>query len=154
MKFKKHYINCDHGISALEVTQVEECITNINQYHSLQADYNKNFDTEFIQKGWERQPVLFGKMKGDFRKNDVVVEIQFGNSATVFRDLYKFHYAHKVGKMTLGVLILPIEPKRLFSTRMANATFNMADFDFAQRHFELLDLPTPILLFGLLPNAT
>ncbi|MFC1919961.1 BglII/BstYI family type II restriction endonuclease [Chloroflexota bacterium] len=44
--------------------------------------------------------------KADFFKNDVLVEIQFGNSLTVFRDYYKFHLGLVQSLLSLSVLIL------------------------------------------------
>ena len=56
--------------------------------------YNKAFEIEFAKYDWLLQPLLYDnpKLIGDFAKNDVFVEIQFGNSATLYRDYYKFHY--------------------------------------------------------------
>ena len=49
---------------------------------------------------WKPQSLLHDnpRLIGDFQKNDVFVEIQFGNSSTIYRDYYKFHYGltHKL----------------------------------------------------------
>ena len=47
---------------------------------------------QFNRFGWESRPVLRidPKFIGDFRKGLIFVEIQFGNSATLYRDFYKF----------------------------------------------------------------
>lgn len=88
---------------------------------------------------------------GDVQKNDVFVEIQFGNSATIYRDYYKFHYGLTHGLLALAVLIVPIEPQRFFPTRPSSVN-NMAEFDLAYSHFRLLPIPVPILLVGLLAD--
>jgi hypothetical protein len=97
--------------------------------HTLrhQAAYNKAFDAEFKKRGWELQPVIdrAAQMKGDFRKADVLVEVQFGNSATLYRDYYKFHYGLTHKLLALAVLIVPCKPKSFFPTRTASVQ-NMA----------------------------
>jgi hypothetical protein len=148
MKFKKSYVACDPAIQLPEVTEIEECITGIPWGRPTQAVYNSDFEREFKSRGWQRQPQLFAAKKGDFKKNGVLVEVQFGNSATVFRDLYKFHYCYTHGDIDLGVLILPTSPKEFFPHR-PKSVHNMADFDFADRHFKELVLSIPVLLIGL-----
>ncbi len=91
------------------------------------------------------------KLIGDYKKNDVFVEVQFGNSATVYRDYYKFHFGLTKNLLSLAVLIVPTKPKEFFPTRPASVN-NMAEFDFAYRYFKLLPIPVPILLLGLLPE--
>lgn len=61
-----------------------------------QRAYNKAFEQEFSRYNWEQQPLLLNspRLIGDFRKGLVFVEIQFGNSATLYRDYYKFQYGH------------------------------------------------------------
>jgi hypothetical protein len=90
-------------------------------------------------------------LKGDFRKNDVLVEVQFGNSATLYRDYYKFHYGLTHNLLALAVLMVPTKPKKFFPTRPKSVS-NMAEFDFASKYFKVLQIPVPILLIGLLPQ--
>jgi len=90
-------------------------------------------------------------LKGDFKKNDIFVEVQFGNSATIYRDYYKFHYGLTHNLLSLAVLIVPKDPKSFFPTRPESVN-NMAEFNFAQKTFKLLRIPVPILLIGLLPE--
>lgn len=49
---------------------------------SHQAACNKAFEVEFAKRGWELQAVIAAttRLRGDFRKNDVLVEVQFGNN--------------------------------------------------------------------------
>lgn len=85
-----------------------------------QRAYNKSFKIEFLKSNWELQPLLFDnpKLIGDFRKNDFFVEIQFGNSSTLYRDYYKFHYGLTNNLLSLAVLIVPTNPKKFFPTRL------------------------------------
>ena len=50
---------------------------------SHQAACNKAFEVEFAKRGWELQAVIAATTVGqqaDVRKNDVLVEVQFGNN--------------------------------------------------------------------------
>lgn len=53
--------------------------------------------------------------------------------------------------LSLAVLIVPMTPKDFFPTRSTSIS-NIAEFDFAYRIFNLLPIPVPILLLGLLPE--
>jgi hypothetical protein len=81
-----------------------------------QSAYNKAFAVEFNRLGWELQPVLRTdpKLIGDFRKGLVFVEIQFGNSAALYRDYYKFQYGLANGLLSLAVLIVPKTARAFF----------------------------------------
>ncbi|PKL55049.1 MAG: hypothetical protein CVV35_12065 [Methanomicrobiales archaeon HGW-Methanomicrobiales-6] len=118
-----------------------------------QSAYNKAFSHQFSQRGWISQPKLCEnpRLIGDFQKNDIFVEIQFGNSATIYRDYYKFHYGLTHGLLSLAVLIVPTNSKAFFPTRHSSVS-NMAEFDLASRCFKLLPIPVPIVLIGLLPK--
>ena len=72
-----------------------------------QRGYNKALEIEFKKLGWETQPKLYNnpRLIGDFQKNDIFIEVQFGNSATLYRDYYKFHYGLTHNKLALAVLI-------------------------------------------------
>lgn len=119
-----------------------------------QTAYNARLKHEFVSKrNWENQPLLYDspRLIGDFRKSDVFVEVQFGNSSTIYRDYYKFHYGLTHGLLSLAVLIVPSQPFRFFPTRRGSVQ-NMASYELAERYFRLLPIPVPILLIGLLPE--
>ena len=58
-----------------------------------QSAYNKRFEIEFEKLGWEKKPRIIGDLKKDL----VFVEVQFGNSSTLYRDFYKFQYGLQNG---------------------------------------------------------
>ena len=121
---------------------------------SHQTAYNAALKREMVEKrDWENQPRLHDnpRLIGDFRKNDIFVEVQFGNSSTLYRDYYKFHYGLTNGHLSIAVLVVPTEPKIFFPTRPRSVS-NMAEFALAERNFRLLPIPVPILLIGLLPE--
>jgi hypothetical protein len=166
MRYRTEYFFCSQKLlqNVTEIHEIDVCIQKVQWHpefeygvgsHKIrhQAAYNKAFEAEFTKLGWEKGPLLYDRPRliGDFRKNDVFIEIQFGNSATLYRDYYKFHYGLTHGLLVLAVLIVPTEPRRFFPTRPRSVS-NMADFDLAYRYFKLLPIPVPILLIGLLPE--
>ena len=88
------------------------------------------------------------KLIGDFRKNLVFVEVQFGNSATLYRDFYKFQYGLQNGLLSLSVLIVPAKPSEFFPTRPESVS-NMAEYDLALRFFTILPISVPTMVIGL-----
>ena len=166
MKFKTEYFFCSPKLlqNVDEINEIYSCIDEIKwkeeytiivkgKKYEHQRAYNKSFSVEFSKFGWKPNPRLCDnpRLIGDFEKNDVFVEIQFGNSSTLYRDYYKFHYGLTHSLLSLAVLIVPTNPKLFFPTRPASVS-NMAEFDLAYRYFKLLPIPVPIVLIGLLPE--
>lgn len=170
MEFKASYIFCSSKlIDPLdEVQEIYQVIRNVpwlsgkttaisrsGKEVSWQEAYNRLFEIEFEKiGGWTLHPVLCENLKhrGDFAKNDVFVEIQFGNSSTIYRDYYKFHYGLVNKLLSLSVLIVPTDPLKFFPSRNPKSITNMASFEYAQAHFSALTIPVPLLLIGLLPD--
>jgi len=166
MKFKREYFFCSSKFleNVNEINEIYQCIDNVRwskeqsvtvdgKRYDHQRAYNKIFELEFSKYDWKLKPLLCNdpRLIGDFDKNDVFVEIQFGNSATLYRDYYKFHYGLTQKLLSLAVLIVPTNPTDFFPTRPKSVS-NMAEFDLAFRYFTLLPIPIPILLLGLLPE--
>jgi hypothetical protein len=130
-------------------------ISSLGRDVAWQEAYNRLFEIEFEKiGGWSLHPVLCQKLKhkGDFAKNDIFVEIQFGNSSTIYRDYYKFHYGLVNKLLSLAVLILPTDPILFFPSRSPKSIRNMASYEYAKSHFSALTIPVPLLLIGLLPK--
>ena len=79
---------------------------------------NSMIDSAFEKLGWETQPHIDTRtnressQKGDFAKTTgcgikVLVEVEFGNSASTFRDLYKFNLAYSLDSYDCAIFILP-----------------------------------------------
>jgi Restriction endonuclease BglII len=74
---------------------------------------NIAFDRALRANGWRSQPYasddVFAsagdKSRGDFERNGVFVEVEFGNTASLFRDLFKFQVANRERKGEVAVLI-------------------------------------------------
>jgi hypothetical protein len=80
-----------------------------------QAAFNALLDRRLRDKGWTRQPIARGELVagtipnnllGDFAKGGIFVEVEFGNMASGFRDLFKFQIASRSGAGRLGVLVV------------------------------------------------
>lgn len=168
MRYVAEYFFCSEKLitTLSEVQEIFSCIRSVSwrpefeitvdeKMYLHQSGYNKAFDGEFHDRGWELRPVLHTNpgLIGDFFKNDVFVEVQFGNSSTIYRDYYKFHYGLTHRLLSLAVLIVPEKPETFFPTRPASVQ-NMAAFETARKLFDLLPIPVPILLIGLLPGKT
>lgn len=119
-----------------------------------QAAYNKSISAAFSKKGWLLQPRLSDspRLIGDFAKGLVFGEVQFGNSATLYRDYYKFQYGLQNGLLSLAVLIVPHNEYMFFPTRRESVR-NMANFALALRYFTVLPISVPTIIYGLLADG-
>ena len=165
MKHQITYLHCGEHLKESLNDEIEEVLFVINliewheEFKVIKSDstllhqtaYNKKFEIEFEKLGWEKKPLLSQKPRliGDFRKNLVFVEVQFGNSATLYRDFYKFQYGLQNGLLSLSVLIVPINPKDFFPTRPRSIS-NMAEYDLALRYFTVLPISVPTMVIGLI----
>jgi len=167
MKSKATFFHCGdqlRGMLAGEISDIESVLRQVQWSSSFhiekngdsyehQTAYNKAFSEQFSGLGWESQPLLRVKPKliGDFRRGLVFVEIQFGNSSTLYRDYYKFQYGFANGLLSLAVLIVPTKPSEFFPTR-PKSVLNMAEYDLAYTCLTVLPINVPVLLVGLLPD--
>ena len=167
MKAETSYFHCGDQLRktlAIEITEVEQIVGSIlwdktytysdsGGSYKYQTGYNKSLAAGFTKLGWEPQPLLRKEPKliGDFRKGLVFVEIQFGNSSTLYRDYYKFQYGLANGLLSLAVLIVPTTPKDFFPTRPKSVQ-NMAEYALAKTYLSVLPINVPTLLIGLLPE--
>ncbi|MGQ9584343.1 MAG: hypothetical protein ACUVXG_02960 [Anaerolineae bacterium] len=167
MRCRESYYHCgDHLLRTLapQIGEIRDAIASVtwkpefvfeSQAQTLrhQAAYNRAFATEFSTRGWEYQPLLreHPRLIGDFRKHLVFVEVQFGNSATLFRDYYKFQYGLANGLLSLVVLVVPAVAREFFPTRPASVA-NMAEYSLAETCLTVLPIRVPTLLIGLLPE--
>jgi hypothetical protein len=80
-----------------------------------QAAFNSLLDERLRTLGWRRQPIARGdlvagpipnNLLGDFAKGGIFVEVEFGNMASAFRDLFKFQIASRSGAGRMGVLVV------------------------------------------------
>jgi hypothetical protein len=123
----------------------------LNVVQQLQNTY---FDRRFaIDYQWQHHPLATNikgsSLKADFRKqfNDLTiqVEVQFGNAARWYSDIFKFQAAYSQKLIQLGLSILPMSRlgKRIDS--------NIVSFERAKKELPSaeLSITLPILLIGL-----
>ena len=144
-----------------EIRQVIESIkwvpnftfTTGDKHFKHQTAYNRAFKETFTDLDWETQPKLSDnpKLICDFRKHLVFIEIQFGNSSTLYRDFYKFQYGLTNGMLSVAVLIVPDDEYKFFPNRPKSVQ-NMANFSLANRYFTVMPISVPTIIFGLLAN--
>jgi hypothetical protein len=80
-----------------------------------QSAMNEQIDGALVALGWKRQPWILvdhdgqpidTHLRGDFEKNGVFVEVEFGNVASLYRDLFKFHIAGTSGAAEVGIIVV------------------------------------------------
>lgn len=78
-----------------------------------QQAINRHLDTEFEKRGWEVHPEItrnkVTKIAADFRKGRVQIEVQFGNMARWYADIYKFQVSQSLGFVDVGVSVVPMQ---------------------------------------------
>ena len=166
MEYKTEFLHCDQTLrdsSSAELEEIFSIIRSIPWARDFsytrndkdaehQIAYNLAFKDSFKERGWETQPKLGDTgLTGDFRKELVFVEIQFGTSPTLCRDFYKFQYGFQHGLLSLAVSIVPTKPVQFFPTRPRSIS-GMAEYDLALKYFTLIPIEIPTLIIGLKPN--
>lgn len=169
MQFKTTYLHCGAQLQKTFRIKINEIFDIISTVHwkpeftfqlspnsavkKHQQRYNEAINAGFRALGWQAQPKISEspRLIGDFGKDLVFVEVQFGNSATLYRDFYKFQYGVQNGLVSLNVLVTPTTPREFFPTR-PSSVFNMAEYDLALRYFSVLPISVPVLVIGLLPE--
>jgi hypothetical protein len=121
-----------------------------------QKALNTHLDREFVRLEWEPQPTIVSEevgkgpetgLKGDFKKGRLQVEIQFGNMARWYTDVFKFQLSYALGAIDVGVLVVPTQE---FSNLIDE---NIAYFERVTRElpWAKMSLTLPILVIGVEP---
>lgn len=108
--------------------------------------------------GWQTEPVAAGdfatgvtplNLRGDFVRNGVFVEVEFGNVASMHRDFFKFQIANRARPRSVAVLLVATE--RLAKYFDSGVT----TFEAAQRHIPYLamGIQMPIWIVGFEPES-
>lgn len=73
---------------------------------------NKNIEQQFSARGWEpRRRIVSNSpshLAADFNKNAIQVEVQFGNAARWYADVFKFLLSYAADDIEVGVLVVPM----------------------------------------------
>lgn len=120
-------------------------------------ELNKALDKALSGKGWTSQPVVASQgfdteasalgLKGDFVKNKVFVEVEFGNIASFFRDLFKFQIANRAGVGDVAVLVTAMDRMARFHDQ------GVTTFETVERllPYMAIGIQMPIWVVGLEP---
>ncbi len=94
-----------------------------------QAEMNRQIRLALSELGWSSEPYILidregrpidTRLRGDFEKSGVFVEVEFGNVASFYRDLFKFHIAGTTGAAQVGVIVVATDAlARLFDQGQA-----------------------------------
>ncbi len=121
-----------------------------------QKALNVYLDEEFKRAGWTLQPPVVNettvagqetRLRADYKKNRVQVEMQFGNMARWYTDVFKFQLSYSLGRIDAAVLAVPTQ-------KFANLIDeNVAYFERVARELPhaKMSLTLPILVIGLEP---
>jgi hypothetical protein len=124
-----------------------------------QEELNKTLNETLRAADWTTQPVAAGeftsgtdlprKWKGDFYRNKVFVEVEFGNVASMYRDFFKFQIASRARVGDVAVLV--VAKKRLakfFDSGVASFEAAVRDLPFLK-----IGVQMPICLIGFEPKS-
>lgn len=94
-----------------------------------QAAMNRRIRKALADLAWSPEPYILidregqpidTRLRGDFEKSGVFVEVEFGNVASFYRDLFKFHIAGTTGAAQVGVIVVATDAlARLFDQGQA-----------------------------------
>jgi hypothetical protein len=121
-----------------------------------QTAMNTAIKRELRTEGWASEPVAAGPMagpdtplslRGDFVRNRVFVEVEFGNIASMHRDFFKFQIASRSGAGDVGVLVTA-------TARLAKFfDSGVTTFEAAQRNrpYLAIGVQMPVWIIGMEP---
>jgi len=113
------------------------------------ASTNKLLGAALHSKGWQVTPKIISKsesnLAADAKKGKIQVEIQFGNMARWYTDVFKFLLSYSADDIEVGILVVPMQ-----------RTANQIDENVAYYERVLRELPhakmgitIPILVIGV-----
>jgi|GEM_PF-540142 len=120
-----------------------------------QRAYRVAIRTALESQGWELDVQVCPRppLAVDARKRMVCVQLEFGNSASVYKDCFKLSYSCVHGLSSLAVLVVPQVPAEFFPTR-ASSVANMSSFDLADSCLQVLAVGFPAIVIGLQPDSS
>jgi hypothetical protein len=130
------------------------------QLDVVQQLLNTHVDRRFaVDLHWDYHPLATGivdsELAADFRKTftgqssiRIQAELQFGNMARWYSDIFKFQAAYSQNLIDLGLSVVP------FQSLARRIDSNVVSFERARRELPaaVLSITLPILLIGIEPN--
>lgn len=120
---------------------------------------NKAIAVELRNLGWSSEPIAAAGLTvptsfagsgllGDFVKGKVFVEVEFGNVASMYRDVFKFQIANRSGAGDVGVLVAGTQLTMKFCDQ------GVTTYEAAERMLPYLGIgiQMPIMVVGLEPD--
>jgi hypothetical protein len=103
----------------------------------------------FQDRGWEVEPKIISnadsKLKADFKKSGIQIEVQFGNMARWYTDVLKFLLSYSIDVIEVGVLIVPmLQTAKKIDENVVNFERVIRELPHAKMSISL-----PILVIGL-----
>ena len=120
-------------------------------FTTAQKDMNVLLNDEFKKKGWDCQPFVTEDkvtgIKADYKKARVQVEVQFGNMARWYTDVFKFQVSYSLGLIDVGVLVVPMQA---FANTIDE---NVAHYERVVRElpYAKMSITLPIWVVGIAP---
>jgi len=78
-----------------------------------QAATNKALEALFSKRDWDVHPRIISnavsQLAADFKKGKIQVEVQFGNMARWYTDVFKFLLSYSADDIEVGVLAIPMQ---------------------------------------------
>lgn len=116
-----------------------------------QIRMNTWVDAEFSNVGgWEYHPRITDntRLEGDFKKDRIQIEVQFGNMARWTYDILKFQITYSQGLVDIGILVVPVQ---WFAGVIGD---NVVYYERVLRELPhaKLSITLPILVLGLEPD--
>ena len=75
-----------------------------------QVATNRELEIVFQQRGWISKPKIISgsqsKLEADFKKGKIQVEVQFGNMARWYTDVFKFLLSYAADDIEIGFLVV------------------------------------------------
>jgi hypothetical protein len=120
-------------------------------FTTSQKQMNVLLNAEFKAKGWDCQPYVTEDkvtgIKADYKKARVQVEVQFGNMARWYTDVFKFQVSYSLGLIDVGVLVVPMQ------AFAATIDENIAYYERVVRElpYAKMSITLPIWVVGIAP---
>jgi len=78
-----------------------------------QVKTNEALSAQFLKHGWTSKPLIVStsesRLVADFKKSKIQVEVQFGNAARYYADIFKFLLSYSADDIEVGVLVVGME---------------------------------------------
>lgn len=120
-------------------------------FTTSQKQMNILLNAEFKAKDWSCQPYVTEDkvtgIKADYKKSRVQVEVQFGNMARWYTDVFKFQVSYSLGLIDVGVLVVPMQ------AFAATIDENVAHYERVVRElpYAKMSITLPIWVIGVAP---